>query len=288
MLINGPPVIDACFAAALKRCQEGAHLSGVASKAIKQETFEIAGDLNIHGRADGLMHITTPIHARVKEYRENVVFVGCENEFVHRQPHALREITGEDVAEVASRHAEIHRHTCTNPQACIEVINNLRQHPRPVHGVHRAQLVLRFEVQIAEHFLHDSLTVIETPAHRDVEDVVFYDGGHLHFLQTTGASQGIHHKYTNALSTAHACDRSATRITAGRTEDIEMLIARLEQIFEDTAEYLQSNVFERQRRAVKQLEYGFVRMRVALRFALVQRDERRYILGIEACIRIAQ
>src|SRR5690606_32317399 len=82
---------------------------GVSVMEVVQITLEVARHLNVHGWAVRAAELAGLIDAAVHEAGENVVLVRRENELADRQPHPLREITGEDVAEVAGRHAEVDR-----------------------------------------------------------------------------------------------------------------------------------------------------------------------------------
>ena len=50
--------------------------------------------------------------------------------------------------------------------------------------------------------------------------VVVVDGGHLHFLQGAHTTLGIHDEDVDIFLAAHAVNRSASRIAAGRAENV--------------------------------------------------------------------
>ena len=65
------------------------------------------------------------------------------------------QIAGEDVAEVARRHAERHFAfaTVVEGEARVEVVDDLRQQPRPVHRVDGAEPIGVLELQVIEDLL---------------------------------------------------------------------------------------------------------------------------------------
>ena len=147
---------------------------------IVEQTFEIARHLDVHAGADGGHDIADLHGAGLEEAGENVVAIGRDDQPVHRQAHAPRDVTGEYVAEIPARNRER-----DGPVGSAEgdpgghVVNRLRGDPRPVDRVHGGQPAFRAEPGVAEHRLHQSLAIVEGPFDGDVVDVGGIDGRHL-------------------------------------------------------------------------------------------------------------
>ena len=80
-----------------------------------QVALEVGGHLDIHGGRDGLHHAAEGIVTLVDEAGQDVVLVGRQQQFLNRQPHALGDVAGKDVAEIAGRHRKTDRLTVRNP-----------------------------------------------------------------------------------------------------------------------------------------------------------------------------
>ena len=74
-----------------------------------QIAFEVGCHLNVHGWRDGCYHTAERIVSLRDETGEDVVFVGCQQQFFNRKPHALGNITGKDVAEITGRNRKTDR-----------------------------------------------------------------------------------------------------------------------------------------------------------------------------------
>src|SRR4029434_4428149 len=97
------------------------------------------------------------------EFVEHVVLISREYEAADRQTHRSRDVTGEDVAEVAGRHGEIDEFAdaLRDSEITLEVIHDLRRDARPVDRVHRAEAMARLEFRIAGNRLHQVLAIVE-------------------------------------------------------------------------------------------------------------------------------
>ena len=232
----------------------------VAIEMIVKEPLEVAGHLNVHGRRGGAAHLPTPVKAGGEELRQDVVFVGGDDEALDGEAHALGDVAGEDVTEIARGHAKGRRRRWAAAlrliavQAGVGVIENLRQHPRPVHRVHRPKAVAALEFQIAEDALHQGLAVVKAAVNGQAMDVGVRHGGHLQFLQAADAALGVQDEDVDVGLAAHPGDGGAAGVAAGGAENVEAGAAPLQDVGEQAAKKLQGDVLESQRRAVEQLQ----------------------------------
>ena len=72
-----------------------------------QKALQVAGNQDIHRRADGLEEVTVPvINAGGEEIRQHVVGVGSTDQLLYRQSHAQGIITSQDITKIACRHGK--------------------------------------------------------------------------------------------------------------------------------------------------------------------------------------
>ncbi len=69
------------------------------------------------------------VHAGAEKFVEYVVFIGRDDQFVYRQPHHPRDVTGADVAEVTAwnREADFLGVFCRRLEITRKVIHHLSQ-----------------------------------------------------------------------------------------------------------------------------------------------------------------
>src|ERR1700694_5231134 len=83
-----------------------------------------------------------------------------------------------------------------NREVGLEVVDQLRQKPRPVDRIDRAYSVLRLEPQIVAHCLDDILAIVEHAADGNVVDIWIAQRKHLRGLK--GAHLLIRRKHEYA------------------------------------------------------------------------------------------
>ena len=173
-----------------------------------------------------------------------------------RRQQPAGHVAGEDVAEVAGGHGEVHTGAAVVAQleVGVHVVDHLGEHPRPVDRVDRAQPVLVAEGEVVEQFLDDGLGVVEGAAHGDVEHVRVKHGGHLQGLDGTGAAVRMEDEDVDALLAAHPGNGGAAGIAGGGAEDVHEAAGAGEHVLEQVAEQLQGHVLEGERRPVEQFE----------------------------------
>src|SRR2546427_32243 len=127
------------------RCSSRAYAAGrsgsrpsasrIAADEVEDEAFEVRSLGYVHRRArrrNGLARGTDAIASRFEELVEYVVLVGGEDQAADRQAHRFRDVAGENVAEVAARHGEVHllavapRHR----EVTLEVVHDLSRNAR--------------------------------------------------------------------------------------------------------------------------------------------------------------
>ena len=110
------------------------------------------------------------------------------------------------------------------------------------------------ERRVVEHRFHEVLAVVERAVDGDGVHVVFLHGGHLATLHLADAALRIQNHHRDVAARLHAVDRGRARIAARGTDHRDALAARCEHVVKESSDELQRDVFERQRRAVEQLE----------------------------------
>ena len=238
----------------------------VAAIEIEQQPLQIAGDLDIHARAQRGLHGFDLHAAGAEEAGEDIVAVGADDQPLHRQAHLPRAIGGIDVAEIPGRHGErdgtvgrAQRHR--GP----DVVDDLRHHPRPVDGVHRRELQLVAEGEIVEHRLHQVLAIVEGAFDGDVEDVGGVNRGHLPPLHLGDAAIGMEDEDFRRRPAAEGLDRRRAGIARGRADDGDMLAALSQHMVVEPAEQLQRHILEGQGRPVEQLHQPGLAVELAQR-----------------------
>ena len=245
-------IAEGCLTRGGEVGHEGPHASGVVTEPDVQEALEVAGYLNVHRRTQRVADRTAAVNARLKEPRQDVVLVRREDESVDRYAHLADGQPREDVPEVARRHHE--GRWLGGLEGRVDVVGHLREDARPVHGVDGAKLVAGLEGEVAEDRLQDALAVVEATVDREAVDVGVRYRRHLQFLQPGGLAVGVEHEDADVRATAHAVDRCAPGVAAGRAHDVQVPPGAPEDVLEEPSENLQRHVLERQRGAVEELQ----------------------------------
>ncbi len=84
------------------------------------------------------------------------------------------------------------------------------------------------------------------------------DRGHLPPLNLTGAAIGIEDEDVGVAAVPHAVDRRRPGVARGCPDDRDVLVVSSQYVLEQPPDELQSDVFERQGRAVEQLLHEVV------------------------------
>ena len=241
--------------------KEGAGGGGVAAQQVEHEALEVAGLADVHAGAAGFKRFGAAAHAvqaRAEEFIEHVVFIGGDDEAADGQPHHARHVARADVAEVAAGHGEIDglRFALRGLHPAGEVIDHLRQQPRPVDAVDGADAVAALEGQIGADGLDDVLAVVKHAFDGDVVDVGVLQAEHLRLLEGAHAPVRAEHEHADAALAAHGVFGGAAGVAAGGAQDVELralaaVFAR-QLVFKQVAQQLHGHVFEREGGAVGQ------------------------------------
>ena len=132
---------------------ELAHDGRIAADEVEDEALEIRSLRDVHRRTrcrNRLVAGADTIASRFEELVEYVVLVGSEDQAADRQAHRLRDVAGENVAEVAAGHGEVHLLAIARDcEITLEVVHDLSRDPRPVDRVDRAEPVAGLELRVS-------------------------------------------------------------------------------------------------------------------------------------------
>ena len=240
---------------------------GIAPDDVEHVALEVRCLRDVHRRARRRVRLRGrrgPIAARAEEFVEHVVLVGREDQPPDRQPHLPRDMTGEDVAEIAGRHREVDRRLrrSRDREIALEVVDDLRGDARPVDRVDGADRVARLEFRVGADRLDDVLAIVEHALDREIVDVGIGERKHLRRLERAHPPLRRQHEHARC----HACRASRIRRSCRcrpRSAPRMLSSARLrEHVLEQVAQELQRDVLEGERRAVRhvqQVHAGFKR-----------------------------
>ena len=190
---------------------------------------------------------------------QDVVLVGGDDQPFDRQAHALRDMTREDVAEIAGRHGEAdlalrgaERH------GGREVIDHLRQNPRPVDRVDARQPDRIAEVEIVEHVLQPRLAIVEIAFQGEGMDIHLGRGRHLAALHLRDAPFGEQDEDIDIVEAPERLDRGRPGIARGRADDGDAAARPRQRDLEQLPDELHREVLEGERRAVEQFQQEMV------------------------------
>src|SRR5260221_3739454 len=129
------------------------HLVAVAVDHVPDEALEIRRLRDVHRGARGRLCLgrwARAVAPGAEELVEDVVLVGGEHQAADPQPHPLGDVAGEDVAEVprGDREGDLLVVRAGRGEIALVVVHDLRDDPRPVDRVHRADVVALLEVEV--------------------------------------------------------------------------------------------------------------------------------------------
>ena len=210
----------------------------------------------------GVLVVVIAAHEAVQD----VVAIGSNDQLADRQAHIARQVTGEDVAEVAGGYRERHgARRAAELQGRVEVVDDLRHDARPVDRVDRNQTGALEEALIGEAGLDHLLAVVEVTFDGNVMDVVAKDAGHLATLHLGHPVVRVHDEDVDILASLAAFNSRRAGVTGGRAHDDHALAALDQEVVEQATQQLQGKVLERQGRAVEQLHHPLVAVQLTKR-----------------------
>src|SRR5438105_2373640 len=229
----------------------------VAADKVEHVALEVRCLRDVHGRTGGLDGLFSHLVATgAEEFVEYVVLVAGEDQAPDGQAHAARDVTGIDVAEIAGRHCKRDFLIILfgSRKVALEVVNDLRGHPRPVDRIHRADAVLRLEGAVGVDLLDQVLAVVEGAFPREVVNVRVLQRVHLRALERAHAAVRGQHEHLNAALAAQRVLRRGAGVAGCRAEYVQSRISLLQDLLKQVAEKLQRDVLEGERRPVRQAE----------------------------------
>ena len=229
--------------------------SGLPVGSLEQEALEVRGHLNVHRRRLSRLDRLRRIASGRQRAHENVVLVGRDDQTLDRQSHALGVIAGQHVAEIAGRNGEgywpLGR---AKRNGGDEIIDDLRQDPRPIDGIDARQAHFVAKSEIAEQFLDDALTIVERALNRERVDVGPIDRRHLPALHVRHPALRVEDEHFDLGLLGESLDRRGAGVARGRANDRRPGAARPQNAIHRLAQPLHGEILERQRRSVEKFE----------------------------------
>ncbi len=187
---------------------------------------------------------------------QDVVDIGGDRQPLDRQPHALRHVAGEHVAEVAGRHRE--RHLAmrrAERDRGREVVDDLRDDAREVDRVDAGEPHAVAEGVMVEHALHDRLAVVEGAFDRERVHVRLGRRRHHAPLHLGDAAVRVERDQVDLGAAAERLDGGAAGVARGRDHDRRTFAALDQRMIHQARQELHRQVLEGERRPVEQLEH---------------------------------
>ena len=183
---------------------------------------------------------------------EHVVAVGGADELPHRQAHPLGVVAGEDVAEVARGHAEVHllpQLDLPGPQQVAvggDIVDDLGQDAAPVDGVGRGEEPALLpqdlpQCLVGEEGLHAPLGVVEVAPHGADAHVVPGLGDHLQPLHLADPVLGVEDQDLGPGHVREALQGGLAGVAGGGCQDagVPLLPQLVEALGDELGEHLQ-------------------------------------------------
>ena len=220
----------------------------------EQQTLEVTRHLYIHAGAYTGDNFTLAISGAGKEARQNVVGVGRHEQVADRQAEPGRNVAGIDVAEVSRRDGKGDGTSGrTQGERGKGVVDGLRHNSRPIDRIYCRQIERVAERQVSEHCFDQGLAIVERSVDGDIVHVRGIDGGHLPALHLRDPAMGMQNNDGDRISPAAGFDGGGSGIAGRGAENRQSMSAPCHDVIEQSAEKLQSVIFERQCRSVEQL-----------------------------------
>jgi hypothetical protein len=174
------------------------------------------------------VHRLLLVFARLPEAVQDVVGVGCDDQLLGWQAHALRKEASQDIAKVARRHNEAdggrweESGRFDEVEVGVEEVGDLGKNARPVDGVDGGEAVGFVDLGVGEERLDKVLWLLAPRCARDgvraylavikcavdgqVVDIGIHDGGHLRLLDGADLAVREHDEDGHILLPAQAVD----------------------------------------------------------------------------------
>lgn len=144
----------------------------------------------------------------------------------------------------------------------MEIVCDLSEDTCPIDAVDGGELVGAVHVGVGEEGLDKVLAVVKRAVDGKVVDVGVEDGGHLCLLDRADLALGVHDEDGHILLAAETVDGSRSSITAGGANNSQVcavgallaLISAHQEVLEEVAEELESDILESKSGTVEELE----------------------------------
>ncbi len=201
------PLVDAILAVLCQCGHPIGHGSGIMSRNLIQEPFEIARNKDIHCGRHGLVKIPLPVVCpRVDEFGQYIVHIGSANQPVDRQAHPAGIKRGEDVSEISCGHGYVYFRTgfdffMRNKRSIRrKIIYYLRRQPAPIDRICRRQpkagppqhIII---CGIRKYLFYALLRIVEIAVHSNHMDIGAFLGYHLEFLYPAHSALRVEYDY---------------------------------------------------------------------------------------------
>ena len=212
----------------------GFHQLGVPVRAFIQQPLQIGGNEDVHAGGHGLEEGAVGVVGAVgEEIGEHVVAVAGADQAAHRQAHPLGVIAGQDVAEIAGGHHEVHglpradRPGVHQVGIGGEIIDHLGSQAAKVNRVGRGgelsqPLHLFLKGLVREELFDPALGIVKIAPNPQHMGVVPLGGGHLQGLNVADAAVGIKHGAAGAGHVSKALQSGLARIAAGGYQNADL------------------------------------------------------------------
>ena len=199
---------------------------------------------------------------------QDVILVCRDHQLVDGQTHALGDVSGKHISEIACGNSKRHG-AVRGPQGNSrkEVIHHLSQHTCPVDRVHPCQRHFIAKREIVEHVFDPRLAGIEISVNSQCMHVGFGRRGHLAALHLGHAAMRVKDEDIHRIKPAKRLDRGRSSVATGRPNNGDTLVPPAQFGLEQLADQLHGKIFECQRRPVKQFEQEVVLVQLLQRRA---------------------
>ena len=258
-----------------------------------QHALQVRADEDVHRWRDGREErAVAVVDAGGQEVSKNVVLVARDDELGDGQTHALGIVTGQDIAKVTGRYAELHGVASLDGAGAKQlriggkVVDDLRHQAADVDGVgtrkYRAGgLQTLGKLLIGKDALDGTLGIVEVAADAADGDVIALLRGHLQILHAADFALGIKDGDACARGVGKAGECCLARVARRGGDDHDALGAAVlgGSAGHQTGEHLQGDVFEGACGAAKELHHIGLRGVSARRS--IEFDERRNLFTRE-------
>ena len=258
------------IASALSQCREPLpNLCIVLAGQQVQQTLQIAGDQDVHGRRSGSIELTVPVvNAGADEVCKHLVDVGGTNQLADGHTHLLCIVSSQNVAEVTGGNYHVQLVAIGNLAGLCQrdirrnVVDDLRYQTAPVDGVcagegHVAIVQCVEYLVIGKDFLDTALAIVKVALYGANCDILAFLCHHLALLHITDALFRIEDHDLCARNILEALQSSLTGIAGGCNQNDYLLVHMqlLHGSGQEIRQDLERHILESTGRAMPQFQH---------------------------------